>query len=102
MSSAFIRMLGFSSRRASQRTEGLTGSGGIHAMTYGVPGRIAIPALSDAPNYIGTALDVNLTWHIERHVIVQASYVHFLTGSYVHEGGGRDLNFFSTTITFLF
>jgi len=28
--------------------------------------------------------------------------VHFLTGSYVHQAGGSDVNYFSTTITFLF
>jgi hypothetical protein len=69
---------------------------------YGVPGFIAIPALKDAPNYIGTALDVNLTWQVQRHVTVQASYVHFLSGTYVHAAGGSDVNYFSTTISFLF
>jgi len=28
--------------------------------------------------------------------------VHFLTGSYVHQAGGSDVDYFSTTITFLF
>jgi len=69
---------------------------------YGVPGRIAIPALSDAPSYIGTALDVNLNWQIQRHIGFQASYVHFLTGSYIHQAGGRDVNYFSTTLSFIF
>lgn len=69
---------------------------------YGVPGFISIPALRNAPSYIGTALDVNLTWHLQRHVSVEASYVHFLTGSYVQQAGGRDVNYFSTTISFLF
>jgi hypothetical protein len=69
---------------------------------YGVPGFVAIPALKDAPNYVGTALDVNLTWQLQRHVTVQASYVHFLTGSYVHEAGGQDVNYVSTTMSFLF
>ena len=62
----------------------------------------SIPALNDAPAYIGTALDVNLTWQVQRHVTFQASYVHFLTGTYVHEAGGKDVNYFSTTISFLF
>jgi hypothetical protein len=69
---------------------------------YGVPGNIAIPALSDAPSYIGNALDVNLNWQIQRHISFQASYVHFLTGSYIHQAGGKDVNYFSTTLTFLF
>jgi hypothetical protein len=69
---------------------------------YGVPGFIAVPALSNAPSYIGNALDANLNWQIQRHISLQASYVHFLTGSYVHQAGGRDVNYFSTTFTFLF
>jgi hypothetical protein len=69
---------------------------------YGVPGFISIPALNNAPNYIGTAVDLNLVWQLQRHVTVQASYVHFLTGNYVHQAGGKDVNYFSTTISFLF
>src|SRR6266404_2722597 len=69
---------------------------------YGVPGRIAIPALSNAPSYIGTALDLNLNWQIQRHISFQASYVHFLTGEYINQAGGKDVNYFSTTFTFLF
>jgi hypothetical protein len=69
---------------------------------YGVPGSIAVPALSNAPSYIGTALDVNLNWQIQRHISFQASYVHFLTGDYIHQAGGQDVDYFSTTITFLF
>jgi hypothetical protein len=69
---------------------------------YGVPGNIAVPASSSASSYIGTALDVNLNWQIQRHISLQASYVHFLTGNYIHQAGGRDVNYFSTTISFLF
>jgi hypothetical protein len=69
---------------------------------YGVPGFVVIPALKDAPAYIGTALDVNLTWQVQRHVTFQASYVHFLTGTYVETAGGKEVNYFSTTISFLF
>lgn len=69
---------------------------------YAVPGFIAIPVLKTASSYIGTALDVNLTWRLQRHVSVQASYVHFLSGSYVHQAGGSDVDYVSTTISFLF
>ena len=73
-----------------------------HDAVYGVPGFVAIPALSNSPSYVGTALDVNVTWQLQRHITVQASYVHFFTGTYVHEAGGKDVNYFSTTISFLF
>jgi hypothetical protein len=69
---------------------------------YAVPGFLAIPALKTASRYIGTALDVNLTWQLQRHVSVQASYVHFLTESYVHHAGGKDVDYVSTTVSFLF
>jgi len=69
---------------------------------YQPSGHIAIPALQTSPAYVATALDVNLTWQIQRHLTFMASYVHFFTGSYVHQAGGRDVNYFSTTLAFLF
>ncbi len=54
---------------------------------YAVPGFIAIPAQKTGSSYIGTALDVNLQWQIQRHLTFGASYVHFFTGSYVHGAG---------------
>jgi len=69
---------------------------------YGVPGFISIPAIKTASNYVATACDVNFTWQPQRHVAVQASYVHFFTGSYVDQAGGKDVNYVSTTLSFLF
>ena len=70
---------------------------------YAVPGFIAIPAQKKTgSSYIGTGLDVNLQWQIQRHLSLGASYVHFLTGSYVHGAGGRDVNYVSTTLSFVF
>ncbi|HXC36797.1 MAG TPA: alginate export family protein [Candidatus Acidoferrales bacterium] len=69
---------------------------------YAVPGFIAIPANDNASSYVGTAADVNFTWQIQRHLSFQASYVHFFTGSHVHQAGGSDVDYVSTTLTFLF
>jgi hypothetical protein len=69
---------------------------------YSPSGYIAIPALHNQSAYIATALDVNLQWRIQRHVTFLASYVHFFTGNYVHAAGGRDMDFVSTTISFVF
>ena len=93
-----------------QLSKGISADGGAdwfwrysrNDAVYGVPGFISVPALANAPSYIGAALDVNLNWQIQRHISLQASYVHFLTGSYVHQAGGSDVNYFSTTFTFLF
>ena len=69
---------------------------------YEPSGHIAIPALETSPAYVATAIDVNLTWQIQRHLTFQASYVHFFTGSYVQQAGGRDVDYVSTTLAFLF
>jgi hypothetical protein len=69
---------------------------------YAPPGFIAIPALKTASAYVGTAVDVNLEWRIQRHVSFLASYVHFFSGEYIHAAGGHDVDYVSTTIEFLF
>ncbi|HEY3856466.1 MAG TPA: alginate export family protein [Verrucomicrobiae bacterium] len=69
---------------------------------YAVPGFISIPALHTESSYVGTALDVNFNWQIQRHFSLQASFVHFLSGDYIREAGGRDVNYVSTTATFIF
>jgi hypothetical protein len=69
---------------------------------YSVPGFISVPALDSASAYVGTALDINLEWQIERHLTFGASYVHFFSSSYVHDAGGKDVDYVSTTLSFLF
>jgi hypothetical protein len=69
---------------------------------YAVPGFVSIPALKTASAYVGTALDVNLEWRIQRHISFLASYVHFLSGDYVRAAGGHDVNYVSTTVSFRF
>jgi hypothetical protein len=69
---------------------------------YAPPGFIAIPALKTASAYVGTALDVNLEWRIQRHISFLASYVHFISGDYIHAAGGHDVDYVSTTLDFLF
>jgi len=69
---------------------------------YATPGFIALQAQSSASSYVGTALDVNLTWNIQRHLTWQASYVYFISGSYIQGLGGGSVNYVSTTLTFLF
>jgi len=69
---------------------------------YAPPGFIAIPAINTGSSYVGTALDVNFQWHIQKHITFQASYVRFIAGNYLHEAGGGDMNYVSATMTFLF
>jgi hypothetical protein len=69
---------------------------------YAPSGNIAIPAAETRPAYVATALDVNLQWNLQRHLVFNASCVHFFVGSYVQAAGGSDVNFVSTTLTFTF
>jgi hypothetical protein len=75
--------------------ESLTSHGGRFAMSFG-------SALKTASFCVATALNVNLQCQIQKHAWLGASYVHFLTGSFVHAAGGSDANPVSTTLTFLF
>jgi hypothetical protein len=69
---------------------------------YAPPGFIEVPALQTGTAYFATALDVNLEWRIQRHISFGASYVHFFTGDYVHKAGGHDVDYVSSTLSFLF
>jgi len=69
---------------------------------YAPPGFIAVPALKTESSYVGTAVDINLEWRAQRHLTFLASYVHFYTGDYVHAAGGREVDYVSATMSFLF
>lgn len=69
---------------------------------YAVPGFVAVPGLPAGSSYVGTALDVNLNWQLQRHLNLQASFVHFISGTYVRQAGGRSVNYISTTLDFIF
>jgi hypothetical protein len=68
---------------------------------YAPPGNVEIPA-APGSSYFTTAVDVNLQWQIQRHISFGASYVHFFTGDYVQSAGGSEVNYVSTTLSFLF
>jgi Alginate export len=69
---------------------------------YSPAGFIQIPASSAGSSYIGTALDLNFQWQIQKHLTFAASYVYLFTGDYVHTSGCGDVNYVSTTLSFLF
>ena len=69
---------------------------------YAPPGYVEIPPSHAGSAFVATALDVNIEWHIQRHLTFGASYVHFFTGGYVHAAGGSDVNYLSTTLSFQF
>jgi hypothetical protein len=69
---------------------------------YAVPGFVAIPPVESSSRYVGTAADLNVEWRLQRHVTLSASYVHFFAGSSARQAGGKDVNYVSTTLSFLF
>jgi len=69
---------------------------------YNPPGFIVLPATQSGSSYVGTALDVNVEWRIQKHVSFLASYVHMATGEYVSSAGGGNVDYVSTTLSFLF
>jgi len=103
-------LIGVHPNLALNLTKSITVDGGANFLwrytkddaVYAVPGFISVPANHNASRYVATALDVNLEWRIQRHISFGASYVHYFTGSYVHDAGGKDVDYFSTTISFLF
>lgn len=69
---------------------------------YAPLGFVTLPALKNQSSYLGTAVGVNLQWQVQSHITVLASYVHFFTGSYVNASAGGDVDYVSTTVSFLF
>jgi hypothetical protein len=69
---------------------------------YSPAGFIELPATQTGTPYLGTALDLNLEWRIQKHLSFQASYVHVATGRYVSSAGGGEVDYASTTLTFIF
>lgn len=69
---------------------------------YDPPGFIQIPVTDNRSRYLGTALDVNLTWRLQRHALLSTSYVYFFTDNYVRSAGGGGTGYFSATLSFQF
>ena len=41
---------------------------------YAVPGFVAIPPVKSSSHYVGTAVDLNMEWSLQRHVALGTSY----------------------------
>ena len=65
---------------------------------YDPPGFIQIPVTDNRSSYLGTALDVNVSWRLQRHALFSTSYVYFFTDNYVASAGGGSVGFFSATL----
>jgi hypothetical protein len=69
---------------------------------YDPPGFIQIPVTDNRSRYLGTAVDLNLSWRVQRHALLSASYVYFFTDNYIASAGGSGTGFFSATLSLQF
>ena len=69
---------------------------------YAPAGNIVLQPNGHGSHYLGTTSELTAEWKVNRHLTLSAAYVHFFGGSYVSEVGGHDVNYFSTTFSFLF
>jgi hypothetical protein len=65
---------------------------------YDPPGFIQVPVTDNRSRYLGTALDVNVSWRVQRHALLSSSYVYFFSDNFVHSAGGGGVGFFSATL----
>lgn len=52
--------------------------------------------------FIGSQVQLALMWNLGRHVALRADYVHFFAGPTITRAGGRDADFFTTSVAFRF
>jgi hypothetical protein len=69
---------------------------------YAPPGRPLIPGGLSNSHYIGSQVNAEVEWEINRYVSVTFYYSHFFAGSAVTGAGGRDVDFAGSWINFRF
>jgi hypothetical protein len=61
------------------------------------------PAARDADSYVGSEIDVIVTWSVNKYLSVEAGYSHFFAGSYLEDTGASDdadFAYVQATLTF--
>jgi hypothetical protein len=54
-------------------------------------------------SYVGSQATAQIEWRLQRHLTWTANYAHFFAGAFLHENPpDKDVNYFSTWITFRF
>ena len=65
---------------------------------YDPPGFIEVPVTTNRSRYLGTALDINVSWRYPAaRALLSSSYVYYFlfSDNYVHSAGGGGVGFFS-------
>jgi hypothetical protein len=70
---------------------------------YGIPGFPLRPLGPSRARYIGTQSDVELSWPVTQHVLINAIYAQFLVGRYLEESPpGSNLRYFHLMLAYQF
>ena len=74
-----------------------------HDGIYGNAVNLVVPAGSSSARYVGDQAQVMAEWRFQRHLTLTAAYAHFFTGDFLKESTpGKDVDYFSTWLTFRF
>ena len=64
---------------------------------------VAVPGTAgQGSSYIGNQIALDIAWKIDRHILLEASYVHFSAGDTLKAAGGRDVDFVAFAMTYRF
>ncbi len=64
---------------------------------------VAVPRTAgQGSSYIGNQIALDITWQVNRHITLEASYVHFSAGDTLKAAGGRDVDFVAFAATYRF
>jgi len=72
---------------------------------YNSRGIATVPGLVTGARDIGREIDLLVRWQVDRHLTASIGYSHFFTGEFLKEAtavGGRDIDFFHTTLQYTF
>ena len=74
-----------------------------HDGVYNVGQTVARSDGNGGSSYIGSQATAQIEWRLQRHLTWTANYAHFFAGAFLHENPpDKDVNYFSTWITFRF
>lgn len=74
-----------------------------HDGVYNIGQSVVRPAGSGGASYVGSQATAQIEWRLRRHLTWTANYARFFAGAFLHDNPpGKDVNYFSTWLTFKF
>jgi hypothetical protein len=75
----------------------------IHDGVYNFGVVLVRPSDNSTARYVGSQPQAQLQWDIDRHITFIAIYAHFFAGEFLREtGASKDVNYFTTWVTYKF